>query len=199
MRVIAGSLGGRRLVAPRGLDTRPTADRVKEALFMALEPLTGLRVVDLFAGSGALGIEALSRGAESVEFVDDDGRALEALHTNLNTLGLEGRARSRRLALPRGIARLGDVLAAADLVLLDPPYGGDRALATLEALDGAAALEAGVRVVAEHGLRDALPERVGRLARERERRYGQTLVTTYRVVDDVSMGAAAPESPEEPR
>lgn len=193
MRVIAGALGGRRLVAPRGLDTRPTADRVKEALFMALEPLTGLRVVDLYAGSGSLGIEALSRGAEFVDFADDDGRALEALRTNLRTLGLEERARARRLLLPRGVARIADALAAADLVLLDPPYGGDRALAALEALDGTGALRGGVRVVAEHGLRDVLPERVGRLARERERRYGQTLVTTYRVVDDVSTGAAAPE------
>lgn len=193
MRVIAGSLGGRRLVAPRGLDTRPTADRVKEALFMALEPLAGLRVVDLYAGSGALGIEALSRGARAVEFVDDDGRALEALRTNLETLGLMASAHARRLVLPRGIARIADALAAADLVLLDPPYGGDRARATLEELDRTGVLRPGVRVVAEHGLRDELPERLGRLARERERRYGQTLVTTYRVVDDVSMGAAAPE------
>ncbi len=199
MRVIAGMLGGRRLVAPRGLDTRPTADRVKEALFMALEPLAGLRVVDLYAGSGALGIEALSRGAEFVDFADDDGRALEALRTNLRTLGLEERARVRRLGLPRGVARIAEVLAAADLVLLDPPYGGDRALGTLEALDGTDALRAHVRVIAEHGLRDPLPERVGRLARERERRYGQTLVTTYRVVDGVSTGAAAPEAPGEPR
>lgn len=193
MRVIAGTLGGRRLVAPRGLETRPTADRVKEALFMALEPLTGLRVVDLFAGSGSLGIEALSRGAESAEFVDDDGRALEALRTNLRTLGLEAQARARRIVLPRGITRIADALAAADLVLLDPPYGGNRALAMLETLGETAVLRAGVRVVAEHGLRDALPERVGRLARERERRYGQTLVTTYRVVDDVSTLHPAPE------
>lgn len=193
MRVIAGTLGGRRLVAPRGLETRPTADRVKEALFMALEPLTGLRVVDLFAGSGSLGIEALSRGAESAEFVDDDGRALEALRTNLRTLGLEAQARARRIVLPRGITRIADALAAADLVLLDPPYGGNRALAMLETLGETEVLRAGVRVVAEHGLRDALPERVGRLARERERRYGQTLVTTYRVVDDVSTLHPAPE------
>jgi 16S rRNA (guanine966-N2)-methyltransferase len=199
MRVIAGELGGRRLVAPRGLDTRPTADRVKEALFMALEPLTGLRVVDLFAGSGALGIEALSRGAEFVDFVDDDGRALEALRTNLKTLGIEERARARRLVLPRGMARMEEALAGADLVVLDPPYGGDRALATLRALDETGQLRPRVRVVVEHGLRDTLPERIGRLARERERRYGQTLVTTYRVVDDVSTGAAAPEVPEEPR
>lgn len=193
MRVIAGTLGGRRLVAPRGLETRPTADRVKEALFMALEPLTGLHVVDLFAGSGSLGIEALSRGAESAEFVDDDGRALEALRTNLRTLGLEAQARARRIVLPRGITRIADALAAADLVLLDPPYGGNRALAMLETLGEVEVLRAGVRVVAEHGLRDALPERVGRLARERERRYGQTLVTTYRVVDDVSTLHPAPE------
>lgn len=200
MRVIAGVLGGRKLVAPRGLDTRPTADRVKEALFMALEPLAGLRVVDLFAGSGALGIEALSRGAEHVDFVESDPRALGALRANLETLGLgDGRTRVWRLVLPRGLGRMEAPLGAADLVLLDPPYGGGRAVQVLEALGEAVLLRAGARVVAEHGLRDDLPERAGRLARERERRYGQTRVTTYRVVDAASTGGSAPEPPEEPR
>jgi len=199
MRVIAGSLGGRRLVAPRGLDTRPTADRVKEALFMALEPLTGLRVVDLYAGSGSLGIEALSRGAVHVDFVESEPRALGALRTNLRTLGLEDRAIVRRIHLPRGIERLARELAAADLVLLDPPYGEDRARRMIEALDHLGRLPVGARVVAEHSGRDPLPERVGRLAQERARRYGQTLVTTYRVVDEVPTGAAAPELSEDPR
>ncbi len=181
MRVIAGRLGGRRLAAPRGLDTRPTSDRVREALFMALEPLEGLRVVDLYAGSGALGIEALSRGAAHADFVDSDARALAALRANLEALELRGVSRVWRLPLPGGLARLAGAIAAADLVLLDPPYGGARAEAALEALGRLAALRAGSRVVAEHALRDVLPERAGRLARERERRYGQTVVTTYRV------------------
>lgn len=181
MRVIAGRLGGRRLTAPRGLDTRPTSDRVREAVFMALEPLTGLRVVDLYAGSGALGIEALSRGAARVDFADSDPRALAALRANLDALDLTAGSRAWRLVLPGGLRRLAVPLAAADLVLLDPPYGQERALKTLRVLDELGILEPGTRVVAEHGARDPLPEAVGRLARERERRYGQTLVTTFRV------------------
>ena len=184
MRVIAGRFGGRGLVAPRGLDTRPTSDRVREALFMALEPLAGLRVVDLYAGSGALGIEALSRGAEHADFADSDPRALAALRENLEVLGLSAEVRVWRLVLPRGMKRLEASLRSADLVLLDPPYGGDRAAGMLEALGSEASLKAGARVVAEHFERDVLPQQAGRLARERERRYGQTLVTTYRVVDE---------------
>ena len=157
---------------------------------MTLEPLTGLCVVDLYAGSGALGIEALSRGARRVDFADSDARALEALRANLETLNAGDRARLWRLTLPRGLARLEGALAAADLVLIDPPYGGDRAVAMLEALDRSGRLREGARVVAEHSGRDLLPERAGRLARERERRYGQTLVTTYRV-----SGGLTPEPP----
>src|SRR5437867_10136525 len=88
VRVIAGSLGGRRLTAPRGRRTRPTSDRVREALFMALEPLAGARVVDLFAGSGALGIEALSRGAARADFVEPDRDARRALESNVAELGV---------------------------------------------------------------------------------------------------------------
>ena len=150
---------------------------------MALEPLAGLAVVDLYAGSGALGIEALSRGASRADFAESDGRALAALRENLVALGLEDRSRIWRVVLPRGLARLEAALAAADLVLLDPPYGEDRAARMLEALGEPGRLRAGARVVAEHSDRDALPERAGRLARERERRYGQTRVTTYRVLE----------------
>src|SRR5262245_37711296 len=91
MRVIAGELGGRRLQAPRGRTTRPTSDRVREALFAMLGELRGARVLDLFAGSGALGIEALSRGAERTVFVERDAAALGALSANLDSLGLGDR------------------------------------------------------------------------------------------------------------
>ncbi|MEO5618944.1 MAG: 16S rRNA (guanine(966)-N(2))-methyltransferase RsmD [Candidatus Eisenbacteria bacterium] len=197
MRVIAGRFGGRRLVAPRGLETRPTSDRVREGLFMALEPLTELRVVDLFAGSGALGIEALSRGARHADFADSDARALAALRENLEVLGLTGESRVWRLVLPRGLNRLEAVLRSADLVLLDPPYGGERAAAMLAALGTGGWLAKGARVVAEHFERDLLPERAGRLARERERRYGQTLVSTYRVEAAPDDGGSAPQGVEE--
>jgi 16S rRNA (guanine966-N2)-methyltransferase len=181
VRVIAGRLGGRRISAPRGLETRPTSDRVREALFMALEPLEGLKVVDLFAGSGALGIEALSRGAARADFAEHDPRSLAVLKENLATLGLEERSRVWRLSLPRGLARLAAPLGEADLVLLDPPYGGGRALSVLERLSEPGVLRPGTRLVVEHHARDPLPAACGRLARERERRYGQTVVSTYRV------------------
>jgi 16S rRNA (guanine966-N2)-methyltransferase len=181
VRVIAGSLGGRRLKAPRGLKTRPTSDRVREALFMALEPLAGARVVDLFAGSGALGIEALSRGAARAEFVESDRAARAILGANLQALGLDERARVWPLELPAGLGQLAGELRAADLVLADPPYGGRIAAATLAALGGEGVLGPGARVVLEHHTRDAMPDSAGCLRRVRERSYGETVVSTYRV------------------
>lgn len=193
VRIISGVLGGRRLKAPRGRRTRPTSDRVREALFMALDPLAGLSVVDLYAGSGALGIEALSRGAVHADFVESDRAARQVLEDNLESLGLLDHAAVWPLELPRGLRRMADVLGTADLVLLDPPYGGGEARATLEALGAAGALRAGARVVAEHHHRDELPERAGRLRRARQRRYGETVVSTYEVAPDV------PEAAEEKR
>jgi 16S rRNA (guanine966-N2)-methyltransferase len=190
VRVIAGVFGGRRLKAPHGQRTRPTSDRVREALFMALEPLAGLRVVDLFAGSGALGIEALSRGAAQASFVERDRSARQALEENLRALGLEARAQVWPVVLPGGLGRLADALGAADLVLADPPYGGEPAGATLAALGRPGVLREGAIVVIEHHAKDALPERVGRLERGRQRRYGETMVSTYRVGRE-----AAPTTP----
>lgn len=149
---------------------------------MALEPLAELRVVDLYAGSGALGIEALSRGAAFVDFVESDSAARSALKDNLDTLGVDGRGRVWPLTLPRGFVRLAGALAAADLVLADPPYGGDAARGTLHELGTPGRLRAGARVVVEHHAKDELPERCGDLARARERRYGETAVSTYQVM-----------------
>ena len=146
---------------------------------MALEPLSGVRVVDLFAGSGALGIEALSRGAVEADFVECDPAARAVLSANLVALGLVERARVWPLRLPHGMERLGRVLAAADLVLADPPYGGGLARETLRALGGPGILRAGTRVVFEHHAKDELPERCGGLERARTRRYGETAVTTF--------------------
>jgi 16S rRNA (guanine966-N2)-methyltransferase len=121
MRVIAGSHRGRALIAPKGQATRPTADRTREALFSMLTSrlgeFTGLRVADLFAGSGALGIEALSRGAASCLFVEQDRAALDALKANLATLGLVGEVRAT------SVLALAPSPAPYDLILMDPPYG----------------------------------------------------------------------------
>ena len=119
MRVVGGAYGGRRLHAPSGRATRPTADRVREAVFSMLGPVTGMHVLDLFAGSGALGIEALSRGAREAVFVDSERGALDALAKNLAELGIEA-AVHRRDALAY-IGGLGEELRF-DLVFVDPPY-----------------------------------------------------------------------------
>jgi 16S rRNA (guanine966-N2)-methyltransferase len=124
VRVVAGELRGRRLVAPHGDATRPTADRVREALFSILGDVSDLRVLDLFAGSGALGIEALSRGAASAEFVDSSHTAVAAVRRNLAELGLEAPVQ-RRDAFAYLAAAAGG--RPFDLVFVDPPY--DSALA----------------------------------------------------------------------
>jgi 16S rRNA (guanine966-N2)-methyltransferase len=183
VRVIAGILGGRRLQAPRGRDTRPTSDRVRESLFMALEPLQGQRVVDLFAGSGALGIEALSRGAVRADFVEREAAARRVLEENLEALGLVDRGRVWALELPRGLDRLRGELAQADLVLADPPYGGGPAREVVDALGRQGIMKAGARLVLEHHAKDEVPDSSGRLARVRARRYGETMVSTYLVAE----------------
>ena len=122
MRVIAGTYRGRRLVAPKGAATRPTGDRVREALFSILGPIDDASVLDLYAGSGALGLEALSRGARRCVFADVDGGACRAIKTNLATLGITGALVLQRDALSvlRDEAHAHRVHA---LVMLDPPYG----------------------------------------------------------------------------
>jgi 16S rRNA (guanine966-N2)-methyltransferase len=177
VRVVAGRFGGRRLRAPPGRDTRPTSDPVREALFAMLGPLDGLRVLDLFAGSGALAIEALSRGAATATLVERDGRAVEAIRANLAALGL-GDDEARVVRAPARVA-LRDASArgdAYDLVLLDPPYRDAPALGRelSEALP--AVLAPAARVVAESHRRSPLALELPVL---RERRYGDTLIRIH--------------------
>jgi len=181
-RVIAGTARGVRLRAP-GPGTRPLADRVKQTLFAILEPeLDGARVLDLFAGSGAGGIEALSRGAASAVFVEKDQGAAAVIDANLRATGLAGPAATViRWDVVRWLAEA-NVDAAFDLVLVDPPYAETELLTrVLEVLGGdGAPLAPDARVVAKHFWRDRPPERIGRLAAERDRRFGETALTFYR-------------------
>jgi len=167
MRVVAGRYGGRTLKAPRGREVRPTADRVREALFSILGPLDGVRVLDLFAGTGALGIEALSRGAAACVFVDVDTRPVEA---NLEALGIGADVR-RGTALTA--LKAGDQY---DLVLLDPPYRDAARLGPqlTEALPPV--LGASARVVSESDRRHPLDLGLPLLD---ERRYGDTLIRIH--------------------
>jgi 16S rRNA (guanine(966)-N(2))-methyltransferase RsmD len=183
-RVIAGSAKGLRLRAP-GPGTRPLADRVKQTLFAILEPgVAGSRVLDLFAGSGAAGIEALSRGAEAVTFVERDAGAVAVINENLRSTGLAGPAARvvRGDALRWLTAAAGASEAPFDLVFADPPYAEtellDNVLDRLGAPD--APLGGDGRVIAKHFWRDRPAERIGMLAAERERRFGETTLTFYR-------------------
>ncbi|MEA2436234.1 MAG: rRNA (guanine966-N2)-methyltransferase [Thermoleophilaceae bacterium] len=117
MRIVAGAYRGRRIEAPRGRATRPTSDRVREALFSILGPIDGVRVLDLFAGSGALGIEALSRGAAEAVFVDSDSRAVAMVRRNLAAVGAEA-----PVYRSDAFAWLGGAGGTFDLVFADPPY-----------------------------------------------------------------------------
>ena len=175
MRVVAGTHRGRLLVAPRGDATRPTSDRVREALFSVLGPsVQDARVLDLFAGSGALGIEALSRGAASAVFVDRAPRAIEAVRANLTALGIEGDV--RRMEARSWLRAASARADAYDLVFLDPPYrrAGELGRELSEGL--AAVLASGARVVTESDRRDPLELD---LPLADERRYGDTVIRIH--------------------
>jgi 16S rRNA (guanine(966)-N(2))-methyltransferase RsmD len=175
VRVIAGAYGGRRLVAPPGDATRPTSDRVREALFSVLgTSVQGARVLDLFAGSGALGIEALSRGAASAVFVDRAPRAVEAVRANL--AALEIAAEVRRMEARSWLRTASARADAYDLVFLDPPYRRAGELGRELSADLGAVLSAGARVVTESDRRHPLELE---LPLADERRYGDTVIRIH--------------------
>jgi 16S rRNA (guanine(966)-N(2))-methyltransferase RsmD len=177
MRIVAGSARGRRLLSPAGPSTRPTSDKVRAAVFNILgQFFEGGRVLDLYAGSGALALEALSRGAERATCVESDRAAGDALLGNAEACGFAGRVELLRLEVERALKRL--PRGAFDLAFLDPPYavGPEAALATLEAL-----LAPGARVVAEHDRRRPPADRFGRLALADRRAYGDTGISIYRL------------------
>jgi 16S rRNA (guanine966-N2)-methyltransferase len=175
LRIVAGRHRGQRLAAPRRAGTRPTADRVREALFSILGQLEGAKVLDLYAGSGALGIEALSRGAEEITFVDSDPAAIRAVRANLDRIGADGARvfRADALSFLRGAARHGD---RWDLVLCDPPYRLAPRLGQSLGPLLAPVLSPEARIVCEssakHPLRLDLPVAA-------ERRYGDTALVIH--------------------
>jgi 16S rRNA (guanine966-N2)-methyltransferase len=175
LRVIAGIHKGRRLAAPRGRSTRPTGDRVRESVFNLLGPVTGARVLDLYAGSGALGIEALSRDAASATFVDSDVRAVAAVRANLEWLEIEqaGVVRASVPSFLRSAARDGE---RWDLAFCDPPYRLAPRLAPELGKLLPPVLEAEARIVCESSHRQ--PLRLD-LPIVTERRYGDTLIAIY--------------------
>ena len=181
MRVLAGALKGRRLVTPRGSTTRPTADQVRIALMDTLTPrLPEARLLDLFAGAGGVGFEALSRGAAHVTFVERDARAVGALRTNVETLGVAAQTRVERADVTTALARLGREGARFDLVFLDPPYDDDLIAPTLARLGGQDLVVTDGLVIAQHLSKRPPAAVVGRLTAYRTRRFGETTLTFFR-------------------
>jgi 16S rRNA (guanine966-N2)-methyltransferase len=175
MRIIAGSRKGARIFAPKGREVRPTGDRVREAVFNLIGPVEGMEVLDLFAGSGAMGLEALSRGASSVTFVENDRSAAEVILRNLDKLQLKG-ADVLREDAARKLARDAAGGRRYDLVLVDPPYRMlPRVLPTLAAHLPAVVAPGGM-VIVESGAREEpelpLPQRTSR-------KYGSVRVTVF--------------------
>jgi 16S rRNA (guanine966-N2)-methyltransferase len=174
VRVIGGRCGGRTLVAPRGRGTRPTGDRVREALFSILGDIAGTRVLDLFAGSGALAVEALSRGAASATLIDSSAGAIQAISRNLEALELEARVQRRDALAFLRAARGG--AEQYDLVFLDPPYRSASGLSAELSVALAPVLAPGCRVVSESDRRSALELDLPLID---ERRYGDTLIRIH--------------------
>jgi len=193
-RIIGGSAGGRRLSAPRGVQTRPTSDRVREALFSAIESwcgsLSGLRFLDLYAGSGAVGLEAWSRGAGVVTLVESDRRTAGLIGDNARVLGF---ARANVIAAPVGSALATPPAAPYDIVFLDPPYplDDDAVAADLAALVKNDWLVPGALVVVERSSRSPEPAWPTGFAGTRNRKYGETTVWYGHAPSDDA--GAAPE------
>lgn len=183
MRIVAGSAKGRVLAAPKSDEViRPTADRVRETIFNVLgQRCDGLSVLDLFAGTGALGLEAVSRGAIEAVLVDRGLEALELCRQNVATLEFEDRVEIIRSSALEAIAALGRKKRVFELVFSDPPYALTAGLSVLEALGQAKIVSAGGVAVIEHGKNEQLPERVGDFVRIDKRDFGTAIVTMFRL------------------
>jgi 16S rRNA (guanine(966)-N(2))-methyltransferase RsmD len=191
MRIIAGTFRGRRLATPKGNRlVRPTADRVKESVFSILqEQIVDANFLDLCAGTGSMGIEALSRGAKHVTFLERDPRCIEIIERNLHTCGLLTESQARyhllRRDVVKGIAYLCKRSTLFEIIYFDPPYGIDLAggsqlyTTCLPLLAESSLLCIGGILLVEHAKRVVLPDTVGSMKQNRQARYGETVVSFY--------------------
>jgi 16S rRNA (guanine(966)-N(2))-methyltransferase RsmD len=182
MRVIAGSARGIRLTAPAGMQTRPTADRVKEALFSIIvsqRDLVGTRILDVCAGTGSLGIEALSRGAASCCFIEQDRNVLAVLEKNLSSAGLADKAECLTLDASKGLNRLSKQGKVFDIVFFDPPYSSGLYSQVPKDLSSLSLLSDAGLLVVECSARTPLAERYDMLVRIDRRIYGDTALEFF--------------------
>lgn len=184
MRIISGKLGGRRLYSSSGDSIRPTSDRVREAVFSILSYRVGdAMVLDLFAGTGALGIEAASRGAAAVVCIDNSPNAIRLIQKNMNSLALADTLTVVKWDIARNLNCLQAAKPLYDLVFLDPPYEKGLVEKTLDNLHRCQGIKPGATLVVEHTARELLPEDRPYLELRDQRKYGKTLVSflTYMV------------------
>jgi 16S rRNA (guanine966-N2)-methyltransferase len=181
MRVISGKAKGRRLIAPKGGAVRPTADRIKESLFNILRrDFSGMKILELFAGTGNVSIEALSRGAASALLVDASERSARIIRENLRRLDFSNRAELWVMPVHRALRSLARQGQTFDLVFLDPPYDQNLVGRSLELLASHNPLSPGAVVVAEHSIREPVKSNYASLSLNDQRRYGDTLLSFFR-------------------
>ncbi|MGY4689714.1 16S rRNA (guanine(966)-N(2))-methyltransferase RsmD [Salibacterium sp. K-3] len=182
MRVVSGKYKGKALKAVNGMKTRPTSDKVKEALFQLIGPyFEGGTVLDLYAGTGNLGIEALSRGVEQADFVDKHPQAVRVIKQNLHTTGVEEDTNVYRNDAGRALTVLQKKGRSFDYIFMDPPYADDPIPVLLETISDGLLLHENGTVVCEHHASAVLPVRAGRLEHKTVRKYGDTSITIYRM------------------
>jgi len=180
VRVIGGSLKGRRLAAVRSSRVRPTTDKVREAIFAIMTScLNGGTVLDLFAGTGSLGIEAVSRGMDRVVFIENDSQALLILKKNIHQCDLDEQAEIISLPVSRGLRLLVQRRESFHLIFLDPPYGEHSAGETLTEIGETKLVAPDGFVIAEHSHKETVAEYYGSLVLDDQRRYGQTRISFF--------------------
>lgn len=178
MRIITGEYRGRKLEAPIGNSVRPTSDKVKESVFnLLMNDIYGAVCVDLFAGTGGLGLEALSRGAEKCYFCDNSRESLKLIKTNI----AKCKAQDKSVVLAGDFTKaLSNIREQVDIFILDPPYKDGLYEKCLNMIDTLDLLTDDGIIIAEHGKRDYVPEEAGKLVKVREKRYGTVMLSIYR-------------------
>ena len=184
LRIIGGDLRGKKLHSIRGAKIRPTADRLRESIFNIL----GLRVrdtvvLDLFAGTGALGLEALSRGADSAVLIENDKRALSLIERNIRSCNLPDKARTIKWDIKKNLNCIKSIRPAFGLVFMDPPYNGKTIKPSLLNLHRSGSMEEDALIIVEHSPLEAIPEDILGLTIVDQRRYGKTLVSFLNFVE----------------
>lgn len=193
MRIIGGQFKSRAISMPKGVDIRPTQDKVREALFNMLGDINGKKVLELFAGSGAFGIEALSRGAEHVTFVDNNFKCAATIRANLESLGVDRLhydiIKANAISEPSKLAKDGNKF---DIVFLDPPYYQELAKKCLISMDAYDILSPNSVVLVEHFKKDVIPQDFKTLTFEEARRYGDVTISIYRRAYDKNEDSGLP-------